>query len=56
MSSLEEWFDPGRLRDDYVPSGFAPLDRKHGAVKGHEFGLGLSPEDKAVLIAFLRTL
>ncbi len=24
VSSLEEWFDPKRLGDDYVPSGFCP--------------------------------
>jgi hypothetical protein len=56
VSSLEEWFDAGRLSDEYVPSGFAPCDRKHCAVKGHQFGLRLSAEDKAALIAFLRTL
>jgi Di-haem oxidoreductase, putative peroxidase len=56
VSSLEEWFDAGRLSDDYVPSGFVPHDRKRCAVKGHEFGLTLSAEDKAALIAFLRTL
>ena len=26
------------------------------AVKGHPFGLGLTPEDKRALIAFLKTL
>ena len=56
VSSLEEWFDPGRLSDNYVATGFAPLDGRHAAVKGHEFGLGLSREDKAALIGFLKTL
>jgi hypothetical protein len=56
VSTLEEWFDPKRLRENYVPTGFTPPDRKRGSVKGHEFGLTVSAEDKAALIAFLRTL
>jgi mono/diheme cytochrome c family protein len=39
-ASLEEWFDPARLVK----------------TKGHEFGLKLRAEDKAALIAFLRSL
>lgn len=51
--TLEEWFDPARLNPDYVPKGFhlAP-----GPIKGHEFGLQLSQEDRRALIAFLKTL
>ena len=51
--TLEEWFDPARLNDDYVPKGFhlAP-----GPIEGHEKGLDLSPEDRKALIAFLKTL
>ena len=51
--TLEEWFDPARLNSDYVPKGFhlAP-----GPIKGHEFGLKLSADDKRALIAFLKTL
>ncbi|HLJ12940.1 MAG TPA: hypothetical protein VKV15_00470 [Bryobacteraceae bacterium] len=51
--TLEEWFDPARLSPDYVPKGFhlAP-----GPIKGHEFGLKLSKEDRRALIAFLKTL
>ncbi|MFL6447847.1 MAG: hypothetical protein ACJ746_09190 [Bryobacteraceae bacterium] len=56
VSTLEEWFDPNRLNDNYVPSGFTRPGRAEGAVKGHEFGLNLSAEDKAALIAFLRIL
>ena len=56
VSTLEEWFDPKRLNDAYVPTGFLPPGRTHWAVKGHEFGLNLSPEDKAAMIAFLKTL
>ena len=49
-------FDPGRLKDDYVPSGFMPVGVKSRAVNGHEFGLKLKPEDRAALIVFLKTL
>jgi hypothetical protein len=51
--SLEDWFDPSRLREDYVPTGF---HLGIGAVKGHEFGLRLSADDRSALVAFLRTL
>jgi len=56
VARLEDWFDARRLRDDYVPTGFKGYGVKTRAVKGHEFGLELSPEDKQALIAFLRTL
>jgi mono/diheme cytochrome c family protein len=56
VASLEDWFDPKRLRDDYVPTGFKGYKVKTRAVPGHEFGLKLSAEEKAALIAFLRTL
>jgi Di-haem oxidoreductase, putative peroxidase len=51
--TLEEWLDPARLHDDYVPKGFHLVP---GPIKGHEFGLKLPPEDKNALIAFLNTL
>ncbi len=56
VASLEEWFDPARLKNDFVPSGFKGYKVKNRAVPGHTFGLSLSSEDKASLIAFLRTL
>jgi len=56
VTSLEEWFDPARLRDDYVPSGFKGYKITHRAVPGHEFGLKLNLEEKAALIAFLKSL
>jgi len=40
VRTLEEWFDPRRLR----------------TVPGHPFGLALAPEDRRALIAFLKTL
>jgi hypothetical protein len=56
ISSLEEWFDRKRLRDDYVPSGWKGPGVTHRAVPGHEFGLDLSQDDKRALIAYLKTL
>ena len=56
VATLEDWFDPRRLRDDYVPTGFIGAGLKNRAVKGHPFGLGLSVDDRAALIAFLKTL
>jgi hypothetical protein len=55
-ATLEDWFDPNRLRDDYVPTGFKGYQVEHRAVPGHEFGLKLSSEDKKALIGFLKTL
>jgi len=57
VATLEDWFDPRRLRDDYVPTGWkGPPGTKTRAVKGHEFGLDLSPAERKALIAFLLTL
>jgi hypothetical protein len=56
VSTLEDWFDEKRLRDDYVPTGFIGHGVKSRAVKGHEFGLKLAERDKKALIAFLKTL
>jgi hypothetical protein len=55
-ATLEDWFDPNRLRDDYVPTGFKGAGVARRAVKGHEFGLKLPPDERAALIAFLKTL
>ena len=56
VATLEDWFDPARLKDNYVPTGFKGYGVTSRAVKGHEFGLNLSRDDKKALIAFLRTL
>ena len=56
VASLEEMFDPDRLSETHVPGGFTPPDKRQRALKGHEFGLKLAPEDRLQLIAFLRTL
>jgi mono/diheme cytochrome c family protein len=52
-ATLEEWFDPARLEDGYVPKGF---HLGAGPIEGHEKGMDLSPEEKRDLIAFLKTL
>jgi hypothetical protein len=55
-ATLEEWLNPARLRDDYVPTGYAGPDRATRSIKGHPFGLKLREQDRKALIAFLRTL
>jgi hypothetical protein len=55
-ATLEDWFDPRRVREDYVPTGWKPHDRQAFAVKGHPFGLALPDADRQALIAFLKTL
>jgi len=55
-ATLEDWFDPRRLRDDYVPTGFKPFDRATFPVNGHRYGLDLADADRRALIAFLKTL
>jgi Di-haem oxidoreductase, putative peroxidase len=55
-ASLEEMFDPDRLKQDHVPGGWTPLGTKTRAIPGHNFGLKLSGEERGQLIAFLRSL
>ena len=56
VASLEDWLDPTRLGEDYVPTGFKGVGVKSRPVPGHEFGLKLSASGKKSLIAFLKTL
>lgn len=56
VATLEDWLDPRRVQVDYMPTGYAGPDGKTRGVRGHEFGLKLSADDRAALIAFLRTL
>jgi hypothetical protein len=56
VTKLEEWFDPARIQDNFVPSGFKGYEVIHRAVPGHPFGLKLTQEDRSALIAFLKTL
>jgi len=56
VATLEDWFDPKRLNQDYRPTGFRGLGVTNRAVKGHVFGLDLSDSDRRALIRFLKTL
>ena len=57
IATLEDWFDPKRLEEGYVPTGWkGPPGTKTRPVKGHEFGLDLSADDRKALIEFLKTL
>jgi hypothetical protein len=56
VATLEEMFDPDRVKDTHVPAGWRPLGSETHAIKGHEFGLRLEPAEREALIAFLRTL
>lgn len=56
IATLEDWLDKRRLEDDYVPGGYKPPFVQTMAVKGHEFGLDISSDEKEALIAFLKTL
>ncbi len=55
-ATLEDWFNPSRLRNDYVPTGFKGYGVQSRPVTGHLYGLNLGPEDRKALLAFLRTL
>jgi len=56
LASLEEMFDTDRLKDSHLPGGWRPVGTTTRAVRGHEFGLGLTPVEREQLIAFLKTL
>jgi hypothetical protein len=56
VANLEEMFDPDCLKDAHIPGSRILPRVKTRAIKGHEFGLKLSAEDKQALIAFLKTV
>jgi mono/diheme cytochrome c family protein len=56
VASLEEMFDPDRLKETHTPGGYNPPGVEARAITGHEFGLKLSAQEREQLIAFLRTL
>jgi hypothetical protein len=56
VASLEEMFDPNRLNETHRPGGWSLPGSGPHAIKGHEFGLRLTPSEREQLIAFLRTL
>ena len=55
-ATLEDWFDPRRVDEDYRPTGFRGYKVERRAVPGHEFGLDLEEGDRKALIAYLKTL
>jgi hypothetical protein len=56
LATLEEMFDPARLNPDHVPGGWKGPGVTQRAIPGHTFGLSLGAEEKAALLAFLRSL
>jgi hypothetical protein len=56
ITTLEELFDAARLDSNYERRGWSPPDASKGAVPGLEFLTTLKVEDKAALIAFLKSL
>ena len=55
IGTLEEMFNPARLKADFRSSNWNSVTPPH-AVTGHQFGLNLNADDRAALIAFLKTL
>jgi hypothetical protein len=55
-TSLEEMFDPARVKPDYTPRGWTVPGVTTRPVVGHTFGLSLNAEDRIALLAFLRNL
>ncbi len=49
VATLEEWFDPARIRNDYRGAAGRP-------VRGHEFTLRFTAAEREAVIAFLNTL
>jgi hypothetical protein len=56
VGTLEEMFDPDRVKDSHAPGGWRRPGTQTRAIKGHAFGLNLSARDREALIAFLKTL
>lgn len=56
VATLEEMFDPDRVKETHRPGGWSLPGTSPRAIKGHEFGLNLEPSEREQLIAFLRTL
>jgi hypothetical protein len=54
--TLEDWFNPRRLDDNHIPTGFRGFGIETRKVPGHPFGLDLNDADRKALIAFLKTL
>lgn len=54
--TLEDWFNPLRLNDNHIPTGFRGFGVETRKVPGHPYGLDLNDADRKALIAFLKTL
>jgi hypothetical protein len=46
LATLEDVFDPARLKESYVPTGYKPAHVATRAVKGHDFGMDLGKNEK----------
>jgi hypothetical protein len=44
------------LKEDHVSGSWILFGKKTRAIRGHRYGLSLTPTERAQLIAFLRTL
>ncbi len=56
VATLEEMFDPDRLKDTHRSGGWSLPGTSMRAIQGHVFGLELDPSEREQLIAFLLTL
>jgi hypothetical protein len=56
VASLEELFDPDRLKHTHIPGGWSPPGVATRAIRGHEFGLSMTAAEREQLIAFLKAL
>ena len=56
VNSLDDWFNPARLKDDFRPTGWVGPHGSPRAIPGHRFGTDLSEDDRRALIAYLSTL
>ncbi len=54
-ASLEEMFDPDRLKDTHTAGGWSPPGTVTRSIPDREFGLNLPRKEREQLIAFLRT-
>ena len=56
VNSLEDWFDPKRLENDFKLTGWIGPEGSPRAVPWLAYGTYLSEQDRKSLIAFLKTL
>jgi hypothetical protein len=56
LKHLEELMNPARIKPEYQPSGFEHAPPGYRGVPGHQFTLLDDPDERAALLAFLKTL